>query len=158
LKPGTALERAQQEVAGIVGRLKDRHEVRVQPLRELLVKDFRLTLLSLWGVVSFVLLIACANVANLTLARAANRQKELAIRAAIGARRTRLMRQLLTESALVAASGGALGLLCAYLGVQALLKTNPAILIQLSNAVGEAATMATIPRLGEVAINGWVMA
>ena len=177
LKPGLALEQARQEMARIAPGLEERRnalkrrlaqqekgpdvdsfdaqsELRLQPLRELLVKDFRLTLLALWGVVGFVLLIACANVANLMLARAANRQKELAIRAAIGARRTRLARQLLTESVLVAGVGGALGLLCAYLGVQALLKSNPAILPQLSVA----AAMATIPRLGEVAINGWVMA
>jgi putative ABC transport system permease protein len=177
LKPGLTLDQARQEMARIapglaeqrnalrqqlarqekgpdVDRFDAQRELRLQPLRELLVQDFRLTLLALWGVVSFVLLIACANVANLMLARAANRQKELAIRAAIGARRTRLMRQLLTESALVAGVGGALGLLCAYLGVQALLKANPAILPQLS----EAAAMATIPRLGEVAINGWVTA
>src|SRR5215510_9586095 len=128
LKPGMALEQAQQDVARIARGFAEQREMRVQPLRELLVKDFRLTLLALWGVVSFVLLIACANVANLMLARAANRRKELAIRAAIGARRTRLMRQLLTESLLVAGVGGAIGLLCAYLGVQALLAANPAIL------------------------------
>src|SRR5262249_29738679 len=85
---------------------------------------------------------------------ASNRRKEFAIRAAIGARRTRLTRQLLTESVMVAAAGGALGLLCAYLGVQALLAANPAILPQL----GRTSAMATIPRLGEVEINGWVMA
>jgi len=179
LKPGLTLEQARQEMARIAPVLEEqrnavikrvgqqaaagpaagaqpfdaRRELRLQPLRELLVKDFRLSLLVLWGVVGFVLLIACANVANLMLARAANRQKELAIRAAVGARRIRLARQLLTESALVACVGGALGLLCAYLGVQALLKLNPAILPQLSKT---AAT--TIPRLGEVAINGWVMA
>ena len=134
--------------------IAEEREIRLQPLRELLVKDFRLTLLALWGVVGFVLLIACANVANLMLARAANRQKELAIRAAIGARRSRLMRQMLTESILVALAGGALGLLWAYLGVKALLAANPAILPQLSAS----AEMSTIPRLGEVAINGWVMA
>src|SRR5262245_19950638 len=177
LKPGLTLEQVRQDMSRIapgleeqrnaliqklarqekgpdVDRFDAQRELRLQPLRELLVKDFRLTLLALWGVVGFVLLIACANVANLMLARAANRQKELAIRTAIGARRARLARQLLTESLLVAGVGGALGLLCAHLGVQALLKANPAILPQLS----EAAAMATIPRLGEVAINGWVMA
>jgi putative ABC transport system permease protein len=174
LKPGLTLEQARQEMARIAPGLEERRnaliqqrdgkpdvwrfdaqrELRLQPLRELLVKDFRLTLLALWGVVGFVLLIACANVANLMLARAANRQKELAIRAAIGARRARLARQLLTESVLVALAGGALGLLSAYLGVQALLKANPAILPQL----GRAAAMTTIPRLSEVAINEWALA
>jgi putative ABC transport system permease protein len=178
LKPGLTLAQAQQDLVGIARGLEERRntliaqqqrrnesgaawvrfdeqrEWRLQPLRELLVKDFRLTLLAIWGMVGFVLLIACANVANLMLARAANRRKELAIRAAIGARRLRLMRQLLTESALVAGVGGALGLLCAYLGVQALLAANPAILPRL----GATAAVTTIPRLGEVAINGWALA
>ncbi|MGH9939502.1 MAG: ABC transporter permease, partial [Blastocatellia bacterium] len=177
LKPGLTLEQARQEMSRIAPVLEEernalirrqslqspgpmnepfdaQRELSLQPLHELLVKDFRLSLLVLWGVVGIVLLIARANVANLMLARAANRQKELAIRAAIGARRARLARQLLTESVLVAGVGGALGLLCAYLGVQALLTANPAILPQLS----QTANMATIPRLGEVAINGWMMA
>ena len=177
LKPGLTLAQAQREMVGIargleeqrnsfiqrlvgqekgpdVDRFDAQRELHLQPLRELLVKDFRLTLLALWGVVGFVLLIACANVANLMLARGANRQKEFAIRAAIGARRARLARQLLTESVLVAGVGGALGLIFAYLGVQALLKANPAILPQLS----EAAAMSAIPRLGEVSINGWMTA
>jgi putative ABC transport system permease protein len=93
LKPGTALELAQQEVAGIARGFPEERDIRLQPLRELLVKDFRLTLLALWGVAGFVLLIACANVANLMLARAANRQKELAIRAAIAGPALRLPRR-----------------------------------------------------------------
>jgi ABC-type lipoprotein release transport system permease subunit len=170
LKPGVTPERAQQELAMIVGRARQ-----PQPLRKLLVEDFRLTLLAVWCVVGFVLLIACANLANLMLARAANRQKELAVRAAIGARRLRLMRQLLTESVLVALLGGALGLFFAYFGVKALSAANP-VIIPLSSdpnlSFNDSVTahfgygisylrgssgMESIPRLGEVAIDGEVL-
>ncbi len=154
LSPGMTLEVAQKGLAGLARSFESPDAGRLQPLRDLLIKDFRLTLLVLWGVVGFVLLIACANVANLMLARAANRQKELAIRAALGARRARLVRQLLTESLLVASIGGAMGLVCAYFSLQVLSAANPTILPRLSESTG----LATIPRLGEVTVNGWVMA
>jgi putative ABC transport system permease protein len=174
LKQGITLERARQELAVIASGFQSEHAIRIQPLRESLVKDFRLTLLAVWGVAGFVLLIACANLANLMLARAANRQKELAVRAAIGARRLRLMRQLLTESVLVAVLGGALGLLFAYFGVKALSASNPVIhqlsldptptydpggrtFVGLSIFINNTAGIASIPRLGEVAIDGVVM-
>jgi putative ABC transport system permease protein len=174
LKPGITVERAQQELAVIASGFERGRDVRLQPLRESLVKDFRLTLLAVWGVVGFVLLIACANLANLMLARAANRQKELAVRAAIGARRLRLMRQLLTESVLVALLGGALGLFFAYFGVKALSAANPEIhqlslepiptydpggdmVVGISTFIDPTAGIARIPRLDEVAIDGVVM-
>ena len=176
LKPGVAMERAQQELAVIASgvNVKWLRNARLQPLRESLVMDFRLTLLAAWGVVGFVLMIACANLANLMLARAAGRQKELAVRAAIGARRLRLIRQLLTESVLVALLGGALGLFFAYFGVKALSAANPVIHqlsldpiptfdpganihIGVSRFFGASQGIARIPRLGEVAIDGEVM-
>jgi putative ABC transport system permease protein len=177
LRPGMALERAQQELAVITQGFRDRN-VRLETFREsqeLRANEFRLTLLAVWGVMGFVLLIACANLANLMLARAASRQKELAVRAAIGARRLRLIRQLLTESVLVAFLGGALGLFFAYIGVRALSAVNPVIhqlslkpipaydpggriLFGLSIFHNNSPGMARIPHLDEVAIDGGVMA
>jgi putative ABC transport system permease protein len=136
LKPGVSLATAQSEMTVIAGRLEQeypRHNtgygVHLVSIGEDTVGGLRKTLLVMFGAVALVLLIACANVGNLLLARSAARQKEIAIRAALGAARGRLVRQLLTESVMLAMAGGALGLLFAAWGtslVQSLgSKVNP---------------------------------
>ena len=149
LKPDVRLEQAQTQMTAIGSRLEQQFPatnknkgVAVSRIQDEMVGDVRTTLYLLLGAVSLVLLIACANMANLLLAKATSRTREIAIRAAIGASRTRIVKQLITESMVLAAASGAAGLLLALWGSNALVAIAPQ----------------NIPRLAETKIDGVVLA
>ena len=148
LKPGVTIEQAQADLATIAANLEKQHPdtnsyfgVAFRPLREELIGDVRPALYVLFGAVLCVLLIANANVANLLLARASVRGKEIALRAAVGASRARIIRQLLTESLLLAGLGGLFGLLIAQWGTEALIRTVPQNIPRISNIQLDAAVL-----------------
>jgi len=147
LKPGITIDQARAEMTTIEGRLEQQYPdtntgigIKLVPTQEQTVKAIRPALLVLLGAVAFLLLIACANIANLMLARGASRQKELAIRAALGASRLRVVRLLLSESLMLSLAGGCLGLLLAVWGTNALVALAPD----------------NIPRLNEVGVDARV--
>jgi putative ABC transport system permease protein len=147
LKPGVTIQQARADMGTIAKQLDDQYSrsnygINLVPLNDQETSKVRPALLVLLGAVAFVLLIASANVANLLLARAAMREKEIAIRLALGAGRSRIVRQLLTESALLALVGGIAGLLLAVGGLRALVALSPA----------------DIPRLDQTSIDGKVLA
>ena len=149
LKPNVSLEQAQAQMAAIGARLEQQYKdsntgksVAVTRMRDEMVRDVKVTLYLLLGAVGLVLLIGCANVANLLLAKATARTREIAIRAAVGASRGRIVRQLIVESMVLALIAGAAGLLLAKWGSDALVAMAPG----------------NVPRLAESGIDGWVLA
>ena len=146
LRPGVTFEQARVDFATVTARLEREYpgtnrNVKLESLKHVVVGDIETPLFVLLGAVAFVLLIACANVAHMLLARSASRQKEVAIRTALGATRVRLISQMLIESALLALGGGIAGLLLAVWGVRALIGASPAI----------------IPRVADVTIDARVL-
>jgi putative ABC transport system permease protein len=149
LREGISVQQAQAEMDTISHRLEQAYPADdkgwgavVKPLREELVGDVRTPLLVLLGAVALVLLIACANVANLVLARTLSRQKEIAVRTALGASRGRLIRGVISETVVLSLTGGVLGLLIAHFGVKLIV----------------AFLAAKLPRASDIGVDGWVLA
>lgn len=143
LKPGVSIEQAQAEAETVAQKIRDENTIsrtagqyfQIVPMKQHLVDEVRPTILALMGAVVFLLLIACANVANLMLVRASSRERELAVRAALGAGWWQLIRQTLAEAIVIAAVGTIIGVGLAYLGIRQLLAIAPENLPRL-NAVG----------------------
>jgi putative ABC transport system permease protein len=148
LKPGVSIAQAQAELDAIAARLarafpaeNDGWAIRMVPLRQMLVGDAKSPLLVLLGAVGLVLLIACANISNLLLARAMSRSREMAVRATLGAGRARIVRQLLSETAVLGVLGGVAGIALAYWGVHSLSSLVPP----------------SLPRVNEIRVDNWVL-
>ena len=149
LSPGVTIDRARAEIRSIARTLEKLYPdenahrgAEIAPIHQTLVRELKPALVVLFGAVGCVLAIACANIANLLLAKGAARERELAVRAAIGASRSRMIRQLLTESVLLSAIGGAVGLLLGRWGIDLVVARGPR----------------DLPRLAEVRLDPWVLA